>query len=266
MTVTSHGQPFWLAVISTARPDSYRDLEPVVGPHLEHATFYVRPGEEDAYRRYGARHVVEVEGLSNARNRALQDAFAHWIPCVQLSDDLTRIVHVVRRDDWTEELPRYLREESVFDRVVRDLYYATEAFDCLLAGVAPTDSLLHYKGTDLHQSGFILGDFMLIRPNPLRFDPELSLKEDYDYTAQHLAEYGRVCRRECWLLSFRHRNNAGGAVLRRTDELEQASISYLQSKWGANVMRRRPSKPNEISLRWPSNRAEPYRSTGAAAG
>ena len=51
----------------------------------------------------------------------------------------------------------------------------------LAAGAAPVQSHL-----------FIVGDFLVIdvQRTSLRFDERLMLKEDYDYTAQHLHEHG----------------------------------------------------------------------------
>lgn len=75
---------------------------------------------------------------------------------------------------------------------------------------------------------FIKGDFMIIRPTHLRFNEEMSLKEDYDYTIQHIIEYSGVLRNHRLLTQFQHEKNPGGAVDRRTVALEQENISRLQ--------------------------------------
>ena len=43
---------------------------------------------------------------------------------------------------------------------------------------------------------FILGDLLVVDAahSPCRFDETMTLKEDYDFTAQHLHEHGTVCR------------------------------------------------------------------------
>jgi hypothetical protein len=116
-----------------------------------------------------------------------------------------------------------------------------------LAGVAPTSNPF-YGSTTLKLRHFIVGDLMLAAPNPLRFDPAFALKEDYDYTCQHLARYGGVVRVDWILASFRHRTNKGGAVDVRTPELEQEAIVRLKEKW-PDWIRDNPRRENEVLLR-----------------
>eukprot|EP01047_Picozoa_sp_COSAG01_P014333 COSAG01_NODE_695_length_14201_cov_10.521875_19_plen_66_part_00 len=44
----------------------------------------------------------------------------------------------------------------------------------------------------------------------------MCLKEDYDFTAAHIWEYGRVCRVNRLFVKAKHLTNAGGAVADRT--------------------------------------------------
>ena len=78
----------WIAVISTGRPAAVEPMRVLVGE----ATWYV--GAED---RYDAPASVRAGGLVAARNRALEDAFALGLVCVQLSDDLVEIERLVTR-------------------------------------------------------------------------------------------------------------------------------------------------------------------------
>ena len=64
-----------------------------------------------------------------------------------------------------------------------------------------------------------------------RFDEMMTLKEDYDLTAQHLAKYGAVSRSNRVLIRAAHYTNDGGAVADRTDEKEQYNIAVLRHKW-----------------------------------
>ena len=49
---------------------------------------------------------------------------------------------------------------------------------------------------------FIVGDFMVIRPMELRFNEVMTLKEDYDYTVQHIKEYGGALRNRQVMMRF----------------------------------------------------------------
>ena len=51
------------------------------------------------------------------------------------------------------------------------------------------------RGRPVETQAFIIGDFIVVSPDStLRFDEKMTLKEDYDFGAQHLQRYGVVCR------------------------------------------------------------------------
>lgn len=95
-------------------------------------------------------------------------------------------------------------------------------------------------------SHFIVGDFMIIRPTYLRFNEEMRLREDYDYTIRHIKEYGGALRNIQVLPQSTHRINQGGAVDRRSGVLEQEHITKLQLKHPGWF--RKAHKPNEIEF------------------
>ena len=90
---------------------------------------------------------------------------------------------------------------------------------------------------------------MLTRDTALRFDKSMRLKEDYDYTLQHLAANGRVARLDWILPEYQHYTNEGGAVAYRSPDEEQKAIAHLKEKWGP-VIADNPKRPNEILLKW----------------
>ena len=101
---------------------------------------------------------------------------------------------------------------------------------------------------------FIVGDFMVIRHGSApRFDERMRLKEDYDFTAQHLDAYGSVCRMNRLYVRARHYTNAGGAVDVRTAPLEQTTIAYLRDKWARrgypSLFRTHTTRANEVVMR-----------------
>ena len=88
---------------------------------------------------------------------------------------------------------------------------------------------------------------LFIKPNPLRFDTTMTLKEDYDYTLQHLAKYGNVFRYQKYLFEFEHYTNKGGAVQYRSTKEEHKNIRILIGKWGEKI-RLNPKRKNEILI------------------
>lgn len=91
---------------------------------------------------------------------------------------------------------------------------------------------------------------MMIWPCDLFFDEKLRLKEDYDYTAQHIKKFGGVVRANGILATFAHRKNKGGVVAIRTAEIEQESILRLMQKH-PGFFKENPRRANEILMKVP---------------
>ena len=87
---------------------------------------------------------------------------------------------------------------------------------------------------------------LFVKPSEVRFDTQLTLKEDYDFTLQHISRK-KVLRYQKYLFSFKHYSNKGGAVDIRNNEEEQKNIRILKSKWGDKV-RLNPKRKNEILI------------------
>jgi hypothetical protein len=183
--------------------------------------------------------VVGVEGLVGARNAALKHAFAQDRPCVQTDDDLKGI-------GFTAD-GALVTTISFAEAVDKMLEGALET-GAYLAGAAPTPNSYFY-GKPIGKVHFVCASICLVLPCGLRFDPALELKEDYDYTLQHLQTFGCVARVNGILPNYQHYSNKGGAVAVRSVELEQATISYLMEKWPGKLSLNHKRK-NEILLKW----------------
>jgi hypothetical protein len=174
--------------------------------------------------------------LVGARNLALHHAFVHGHDCVQVSDDLKRI-RALGHDELTLGQAILRMDEALYETGLA------------LAGCSPTDNL-YFAKEGVATRKFIVGDLIMVRPTELRFDTNLRLKEDYDFTLQHWATYGGAARCDYIAPSFAHYTNAGGAVATRTAEREQECIAYLKAKW-PGLIRDNPRRANEILLTTP---------------
>jgi len=221
-----------IAIISAGRPANVKAMSDVGWQ----GTWFVPYGEGDAYLDAGASDVIESGNLIDSRNVALDMAFDQGDVCVQVSDDCTKM-----RRLHQGEAPAALPGEFVAEA----LDHITA--NCRLVGIAPTDNAF-YGGEKVKRQHFCVGDLFVAAPSPIRFDRRLRLKEDYDYTAQHIYRYGEVARLDWWLVSFTHRTNAGGVVQYRTAEVEQESIAVLREKWG-NWIQPNSRRDNEVLLR-----------------
>lgn len=226
----------YIAIISARRPEAVPNLSNLGF----NGTWYVATGDKEAYLQAGATNVIEGGKLLPSRNLALEHAFEQNRPCLQISDDLTAI-NLWRGGNKTQPITG--------EQTIRLMSSYLQG-DSRLVGIAPTNNTFYASEKVKHQH-FILGDLFLAAPSAIRFDENLKLKEDYDYTCQHIATYGQVARLDFILANFKHRSNKGGAVDYRTEILEQESIRYLIQKWSPWI-KPNPRRKNEILLKVPN--------------
>jgi hypothetical protein len=202
--------------------------------------FFVKDeNDKEKYLKNGAKEVIVSGSLMQSRNASLDYCFSMNKICIQLSDDLENIMV----NDFTgKRTHEYVLVADVIENIINDFIENEYYF----AGFPPTNNpFFALKQKELNK--FIVGDFIIIKPNKLKFDNNLMLKEDYDYTLQHIQEFGSCVRYGGYLNSFKHYSNKGGAVSYRSAQLEQKTIQYLISKWG-ECIKLNPKRKNEILL------------------
>jgi hypothetical protein len=200
--------------------------------------FCVKKGEKHLYEKYGCQNVIETGSLMQSRNAALNMAFSENKICVQLSDDLKKV---------TTNKNFSLKKQVDADFAIQELVNLFEKVNGVyLMGIPPTSNDFFAKSL-ISKNTFCIGDMLFIKPNDLRFDTALTLKEDYDYTLQHLDKYKNCFRYQKYIFEFEHYKNKGGAVDYRTEEEEQKNIKILFAKWG-NKIKLNPKRKNEILI------------------
>lgn len=225
---------FFVAIVSHLRPDRVPKMEEIVGK----ATWVVGsdPVEVESYKKFTP-HVVAGGKLQASRNYLLDHCQKNNLTLVLLADDLVSLKQATKD---------HKRAPMEFEEALKLMDSALVKTGAKLCGVPPiTDPRNYFEKYEVRTCVFCIADFMMIRPTHLRFDPLFRLKDDYDYTAQHVTEYGTIARCERVLAQFIHRTNAGGATGIRTDAVEQADIASLQKKWPGYFIRQK-KKPNEV--------------------
>lgn len=242
-----------LAVVSSGRSPNV----PAMQAHLTELapTWYVPEGQGGDYRYCGAAEVVEVAwpqqgdqlGVPTTpqawqRNAALDAGFARGATVVMTDDDLARFEGChgnATNARWP--LPAVEAVQLLADHLASSGAY--------LAGIAPTTNALFARRAHT-VDGFVRANLTAQRPNPLRYDPALPLKGDYDLTLQHLATYGSVHRCDHLLGHYRQRQlTTWGGCDYRTPELMAACCGYLLAKW-PDVVVPHATRPGEVTLRW----------------
>lgn len=81
----------------------------------------------------------------------------------------------------------------------------------------------------------------------------MTLKEDYDFTCEHLAQHGSVYRANRMFVAAVHETNAGGAVDARdaNGNKERDNIAILQQKWpGVFYINGRRGDATQVVMTW----------------
>jgi len=260
---------FLFFIVSKGRPDNVPRMQALFERTGVDPTWMVASGESGAYRAAGAKHVVEGGKLTPSRNKCLNLASAAGKWCVQLPDDLTTVAFYDSPFDAREKWPKPATQQVANVRsgraTVRPLSPVGAArmiaafmksckahlggvYLCMNPGFA-------FRQPPVTTEHFIVGDFIVVDTKDEkkngkgpRFDERFRLKEDYDFTAQHLEKYGAVARVNRMFVKARHLDNPGGAVADRTAKLEQESIQLLRDKWPGVFTGHR--KENEVIMAW----------------
>lgn len=267
----SNKQDFMVFVISKGRPSNVSKLHKLFqGECRNHLpTWIVGRGERADYERAGARRVVEGGGLCASRNMAIEIAKKEGKICVEMSDDITCCAILHQDEPWTkpgddgmtsgQRLTAGNELAKSIDTLFTSPQMAAMYIECQmtehgarLGGAYPTKNegqAMNCPPTSLEL--FIVGDFLVIDPTSSpRFDEKMSLKEDYDLTAQHLKKYGKVARSNRVFITAQHYTNSGGAVAVRNDEREQYNIAVLRHKWPGVFPQHNTRGPNEVRMAW----------------
>ena len=229
----------FVAVISAKRTENVGDMAEKIGL----ATWFVPSEDAAEYESQCALYGGEVvdsgpfPNLCRSRNMALDAAFADGYHCFQTDDDLKKVRHVFAEG--------HVNEMS-FDGMVTLMADRLQSSPYKLAGVMPAANPF-WSRKPVKNDVFIIGSCMMVAPSELRHDEALPLKEDYDFTLQHVQEFGGVVRSDDIIAEYQHYTNKGGAVHQRNTRREREAISRLQGKWG-NAVKENPRRKNEVLI------------------
>jgi len=262
-------EDFHFGVVSARRAnkfDGVKDIFMVQTQCIEAGvtpTWYVDEESLQDYQSLGLDAVVGGK-LTPARNKILIDANAKGKICVELSDDISAWEYregkqaAVRTDD-AMNAAHAAAERIIMSPVaaarfmVAKMRAAPGKKKPKLAGVYMLGSCARtFAGEPFSQLAFCIGDFFVVDVgSEVRFDENMKLKEDYDFTCAHIKEHGSVLRCNRMTLTVKHYSNSGGAVTNRDSKgmEEQRNIAILNEKW-PGCFRPNPKRANEVILKW----------------
>lgn len=238
------GAEAFVAVPSAGRPGNVAQLEAVL--HPLRPTWVVPDDEAGLYLAAGAEHVIGEGSRTSivcVRNRILELAFERNAIALMIDDDLRALSSVGRPGGKSERILSLGFYGLLLNDLKRSPYY--------LAGPNTTNNS-YFVRTPYSTKLFVATASCAVKPCELRFDTHMRVKEDYDFTCQHIARYGGALRVNRLLPTFTYKTNSGGCQDTRTEGVERAAIERLMQKW-PQWIRVNPRRENEVLLRVPKN-------------
>lgn len=185
----------------------------------------------------------DVRGITPTRNWILDNFDDDWM--IQVDDD-ARSFHKYENGD----LIKFVDSKRV-DRFFDNMFVMSEGMGFKVWGLAMASDYKFYRTfAPFSTQGIVAANIIGILKNPLRFDERLRVKEDYDYSMQHIYKYGGVLRTHKYGIDVIHLTNEGGCVGYRTKEVEMDAYKTLLGKWGKKVVKFQNNK-NFVRMKSP---------------
>lgn len=164
------------------------------------------------------------KGITPTRNYIL-DFFEDGEEIVMLDDDVMRF-RILKVIDFRKHLFEIENIKEFFEQA----FVMTRRANAKLWGVQACDVGV-YMTRKINTDKFIIGTASGIINDHLRFDEDLVLKEDYDYTLKHIIEHGRVFKFNFISVEAKHYSNKGGCVDYRKKETEAEACKILLERY-----------------------------------
>ena len=215
--------------------------------YLSKAVAVVSEDEIEEYKYYNptyddSRFIVcprEFQGKGKPKilNWILDTQFDDCDAIIEMDDDIHKyMAHEKNAKD------RPLEEEEVYEIFENNCELAKE-WGCAMWGLSiNSDPLVYDEFKPFRMHSYIDGGTVgHVGRNELRYDEELSVKEDVDYFLQNLKKYHKALRIEKYYIDKESFTNEGGANAIRNEQLEKEQFKRMQEKWGKKIIR--PNRP-----------------------
>lgn len=175
-----------------------------------------------------------VQGnVARIRNYILDTEFARGAEAVVIIDDDMRGMFRYDRNNKAVKI-----EQEDFMAFIEKYTEMCQELGFKLWGVnVNIDRRCYRQFMPFSFTTFIGGPFSCHLNNPLRYDENLPLKEDYDLTIQHCNEYRGVLRVNSVFYDVLQSENKGGCAVYRNRLREHEQFFALQKKWGSKIVR-----------------------------
>ena len=224
-------EPYITCIVSKGRTFRIKPMEDMV----ENPVWFVPKEELDDYlAEYTKGGIVPCEsGLSVQRNEALEYCFKQDKICLMLDDDVDGFIHVLNKKE---------KEDTSFDFAIKELYTQLMNSPFNLGGFTYVTNLFWYNPMKrISTKSALPAQTLMVKPSKPRFDTNLEVSEDTDFSLQHIVEYGGLIqinylqgdanetRLDNKKLIYKKTMKGG---IEKTVEKQKFASEYLRKKWG----------------------------------
>lgn len=190
-----------------------------------------------------------VKGITQTRNWILDYCDRMGIGlCVQADDDCHGFYA------FEEGTNAKLCTPAQFQEVLQNTFELCRGLGARCFGFQLNrDQKTYREYSPFSLSSVVVASLIGILVDEQRFDENLKLKEDYDFSLESMRRNGLVLRHNKYVWSVEHHENQGGCVDYRSLQAELDSVNYLRRKWGDEIVSVNSKKNYEVVCRPPVN-------------
>ena len=234
--------------IKYVSPSYKRSKGCLVLKFLSRIKIYVTPEERELYCKYNQgcedRIVAVPKGIQgNGKSRCM-----NWMLDNLWDEDTDAIIMI---DDDVSGIMKHIKngkDESIteeeFYELVENWVRLAKEWECGIFALSPnSDPLVYDEFAPFRLHAYMDGQVTgWCIKNELRYDEELTIKEDVDFALKNWQKYHKCLRIEKYYpKSKSFGDNEGGCNVFRSSAEEKRQFKIMQKKWGSDIIR--PNKP-----------------------
>jgi hypothetical protein len=174
--------------------------------------------------------------IARIRNHILETGFGEGADAVCMMDDDIQYLGYHQNRKREKMSPDYFKAW-----LLKNTYMARE-WGCYLWGVNLNQDKQSYREyTPFSLTSIILAPFCVHLKSPIRYDERFTLKDDYDFSLQHLNTYRRNLRLNKYFyvsnMAGSGSGQTGGTSTYRNLKRERDQVALLKKKWGESIVK-----------------------------
>lgn len=211
---------------------------------LSKAIICCHESEVADYRKSNQNEIMAIpdalagSGMGVIRNWILDNA--KDLNVLMVDDDVSGIGCYEKRERIK------LNEVQIYELIESAFRMCREAGTVLWGLNLLFDKQAYREYSPFSLTSVVLGPFMGIIKNDIRFDEKLGLKEDFDYSIQVLNRHRKVLRFNKYHYVVGHLVGKGGCIAYRTTARERQQREFFIRKWGSKIVKFKDGDINPI--------------------